>query len=330
MKCRRAFLASLACAIAAAILFRIGVGLYDRYSTSSPPPVETEIHGLPPLERPKDDLAPANAVFLPFEESSSEEVAFPVIPGGRRLEISMLAWWYGGRCDGGRIEGGRQLGGHFYGLWIEGDGRWLCSSVEPQGCSLKYRTSRGHVTVENGGLVFNADHLDGWPSLLMCDVTPVWWGERIYLLGTGDIARFCDAVNWGNEPRREVWGDSSAPYVRAKACGYPVQGPVESLAGDAAPLLPARFAAWILRAPINARLSLQLPDGSWVADFGSRNGSFEGMTLRDKTGRVALRVERAGTDASIVRVIGTPELRLSVGTPIWSDARGAALTKQER
>lgn len=329
MNCRRVFLTSLACAIAAAIFFRVGIGLYERYSTPTPPPPDSPfIYGLPP--RPgiaKDDLAPANAVFLPFGESASEDVAFPVIPGGRRLEISMLAGWYGGRCDGGTIEGGKQRGGHFYGLWIEGDGRWLCSSVELHGCFPEYRTSRGHVTVVNGGLVFNADTLEGWPSPQMCDVTPVWWGERIYLLGPGDIARFCDAVNWGNEPRREVWGDSSAPYVRSKACGYPVQGPVESPVGDALPLLPARFAAWILGAPVEARLSLQLPDGSWVADFGSRSGAFEGMTLRDKTGSVDLRVERAGTDASIVRAVTMPESRLSVGTTIWSDAKGATLIK---
>lgn len=320
MRCRFGFLIALEFSVAAALLITIGIRLSETHGNGD------QAAGTANAIRPgTPELTPADAVFLPFEEAPSGFVSRPLVPGGGTLNLAMLSGWYAGRCDRFLSEEGEWSNPELYEFVIEEDGRWACAAIWWGWCQAEVRHARGHVTLVDGRVLFEADGIDGTPTRKVCAVLPVWWGERLYLIGPGEVAGFCNSVNWGGEPRRAIRYAPEETYVRATMTPFFAAGSVEAPVGDGPPLLPEPAARWILRAPIRGQLTELLMNGSWRADIGSLNGVFRGMTLRAKAGEVSLRVEQVGTDSCIVRADTKPALVLAPGTMIWSDAKGADL-----
>lgn len=319
MRCRFAFLIALEYAAIAAVLIFVGLELRDRWEGEKVPETARPGTGV-------QMLSPANAVFLPFEETLPEVVARPVLPAGRPPDLAMLSGWYAGPYDRFLDSEGDWISGESYEFCVEADGQWACAAVV-HSCVARVRRSRGHVILANGRLLFEVDDLDGNPTHRACAVLPVYWGERLYLLGPGDVARFCDSVNWGDEPRRAVRMLPRVTYVRAPHYPSYQGGSVDAQVGDGPPLLPEAVSTWILRAPVEGRLTETLPDRTWKADIGTGQGVFRGMTLRARADGSEFRVVEVGSDSCVVRADKDPGSSGAAGTAIWSDARGANLRR---
>ncbi|MBI2921570.1 MAG: hypothetical protein HYY18_10855 [Planctomycetes bacterium] len=322
MRCRFAFLIALEYAAVAAVLIHVSLQLHERrvahsaaaMSATGPGPVIPE-------------LTPADAVFLPFYEGPSEIVARPIVPDADGLTISMLKGWYAGRFEEAMNEEGELERGEVFEFLIEEDGRWACAAIRSAGCMIRYRHSLGRAMLVNGRVLFESDEIDGEPSLQICVVLPVWWGDRLYLLGPGDVARFCDLVNWGGEPRGSIRFSSGKSYVRTAPSPFCTERAIDTSTDDRAPLLPEPAASWILRAPVEGRLTEALPDRIWKADIGTGQGVFRGMTLRARADGSEFRVVEVGSDSCVVCADKDPGSSGAAGTAIWSDAKGANLRR---
>lgn len=243
--------------------------------------------------------------FLPFEGAGDSVLPAAIVPGGAPLRIERLAGTYDGSDQ----------------LTLLPDGEWTCTRCWG-GCIRFVEEARGHARVTNGRVEFRFLGKDGELSGESCEALPVWWGDRLYLLGAEDVPRFCNAVNWGHEPREEMYIRESPVLVRDRLRNdCHVDEPVP----QSAPLLPAEIDRCILRRKLVAHLVAEGPDGTWLADAGSDKGVFVGMRLRTQDGKPdeELIVEQVTEAACRIRA----KSRLADGLEVHCDARGARFYK---
>ncbi|MBI2920016.1 MAG: hypothetical protein HYY18_02905 [Planctomycetes bacterium] len=163
---------------------------------------------------------------------------------------------------------------------------------------------------------------EGRPTGRWCDALPVWWGERLYLLGAADLARFCNGINWGDEPRSRMYLRTETTMVRDLRMDCSVDEPP----GDGGPLLPPEIAGWILRKPVEAWAVSKFPDGSWQLDRGASEGIYPGMRLRlfgREEAEAFVTVHEVSAHSCITDV---PESRCPEIVPrthFWCNAKGA-------
>lgn len=129
------------------------------------------------------------------------------------------------------------------------------------------------------------------------ELISVTWGKRRYLVAADAMIDFCNSVNLGLEPRREL---SGAHLLRAGDEAKAVAG---------LPVLPGKFAGYLLAAPVETEVlsvtseKLRASDGakySVVLKAGANKGLFVGMELRGKTetGVVRLKLSTVTADSA--------------------------------
>lgn len=140
------------------------------------------------------------------------------------------------------------------------------------------------------------------------DLVSVTWGGRRYLVASDAMLDFCNSVNLGLEPRREMFG---AHLLRAGD---------ESKAVTGLPKLPAEFSRYLLATPVESDVlsvtseKLRASEGAKytvVLKAGAKKGLFAGMELRAKTDAGTMRLKlNSVTDESAegeILVLGAGE-----------------------
>lgn len=207
---------------------------------------------------------------LPFEAASLDEIPPARTPHGKPLTLEDVAGEYSFTVH---------LAGR--GLVIGADG----SSRNSFGSCLVSGESQGSVRVLDGRLSFEAHDVKGRPTGRTCLAVPVWWEGRLYILGPsgrswpGGLLEFCNAVNWGEEPR--------PPNARHLADGLLMRTlPVREGAVAPRNSIPDIAAKWILTKPIEGTVLDVLPNRRASVNLGRKDGVFVGMRLRSGYGEV--------------------------------------------
>jgi len=92
----------------------------------------------------------------------------------------------------------------------------------------------------------------------------VSWGRRTYLVSPLTVVDFCNAINGGDEPRCDRWGD------------YYLRWSDWTASADQRPRLPAFAAPYLLASPIQGRILRLAEQGNEVASLAD-----QGMALLD-------------------------------------------------
>lgn len=151
---------------------------------------------------------------------------------------------------------------------------------EWHGCMGLYDRNYGQVKeVDNEiHLAFELENKQEGFQGLSPAFLPVKWGERMYLIPADEVAEFCNAINYGDEPRRSARGSF---LLR--------EGDHEKKA-EGTPALPEKYRPYLLIQPIESRIvkigetSLRPSRVDWnfkdtvvVLNAGKKHGVFKGM-----------------------------------------------------
>lgn len=113
------------------------------------------------------------------------------------------------------------------------------------GCIGVYDRNYGDVQLAHDGSIILSPNFENDRRGLQgvgLELIPIPWEQRRYLVPVDEVARFCNAVNNGNEPRNERFGFF---FLRNGDHEKPVTGP---------PSLPEKYQALLLAAPIVAEI----------------------------------------------------------------------------
>lgn len=113
------------------------------------------------------------------------------------------------------------------------------------GCLGLYDRNFGSMRKEDGQLhlTFDLENQKSGLSGLEPVLLPIQWGERTYLVGSDKIVDFCNAVNSGMEPRKEMHGMFFLKVGDEKT----------TAAGK--PTIPAQFEPYLLERPTTASIA---------------------------------------------------------------------------
>ena len=105
---------------------------------------------------------------------------------------------------------------------------------------------------------------------------PINWGDRIYLLPDGYLELFCNAINFGVEPRSDLF---SSPY----AGGFYIRnGDERKSVGGLLPDIPSKYKVLLLEKPVGGRVfKKEYKDGRYIVTInkGSKDGLKVGIQL---------------------------------------------------
>ena len=184
------------------------------------------------------------------------------------------------------------------GEYYQGDGtgtNWYLSlkpddqySFKWVGCLGEYGQSEGQWSVEGGQLKLHARKTAGMAEKLPGMYEIIRWGDRTYLVPSGEMIAFCNYINQGSEPRAGAHG---SVFLKDGDWNQEAAG---------RPTLPARFLAFLLAKPVRARIVSS--DGAHgTIDAGRRAGLRVGMVLTLQDGSVdQVRVTSSSEDSATV------------------------------
>lgn len=245
-------------------------------------------------------------VRLPFKACDPKSLPAAKTPDGSPLTLAAVAGEY-------RFSAGKTCT-----ILIAPDGKVRCFWASSRWSA----SSRAIARIVDGRVELEAINRLGFRNGETCVCTPVWWQDKVYLLGCpesrwegGGVVEFCNAINWGEEPAHEFrWNDLL--YMRGPA------GPATGTRIG----VPESIANMILRAPLNGRIISVSPD--LRANLGRRDGLYLGMRLfapREDGYARWLRVSGIEEETCTLRPYhdesDQPVPR--VGTSIQCDAKGA-------
>ena len=148
---------------------------------------------------------------------------------------------------------------------------------------------------------------------------PIRWGNRMYLVPTKEIVGFCNEVNSGSEPRKELHGR------------YLLRRGDEKRQATGDPAVPAEYQSYLLKRPIEAEITkigkvvtrpskadFKFKDTTVTINAGKKHGLQSGMELYvTAPDRLVERVEIASVvDAEsqgVITQIGEDEPAPKVG-----------------
>lgn len=151
---------------------------------------------------------------------------------------------------------------------------------EWHGCLGLYDRNYGAVTCTNGHLRLSftfTNQPQGFQGILG-ELIPISWGPRHYLVGTNEMAHFCNQVNAGREPRDDAHG---LCLLRRGD---------EKKKAEGLPTIPPEYAAYLLKTPIEAAIlsvgktttetiggDIESKETTVKINAGSQQGVFVGM-----------------------------------------------------
>jgi hypothetical protein len=199
-----------------------------------------------------------------------------------------------------------------------------------QGCLGLYDRNLGDVHEAGDGLTFafrfpNVQH--GFRGLAP-QLVPVRWGPRRYLVAPRDLVKYCNAVNFGREPRAGAHGSF---FLRQGDWDRKTEG---------RPLVPEEYRPYLLARPIEGtirrvgparleegRAGIRLSRTTVTLDVGRRHGVLPGMEFSvhegHRTAEVLTVAEHEAT-AEIVDILtrpGAPEYRPTEGSKVTAPSR---------
>ena len=186
-----------------------------------------------------------------------------------------------------------QLKNHEWaGEYYEGDGRGENVSLliapkygyvfEWHGCLGLYDRNYGGVTVTNGKLQLSFTFTNKYEGFegITGEFIPIRWGKRMYLVPTKEIVGFCNEVNSGSEPRKELHGR------------YLLRRGDEKRQATGNPAVPAEYQSYLLKRPIEAAITkigkvvtrpskanFKFKDTTVTINAGKKHGLQSGMEL---------------------------------------------------
>lgn len=152
-------------------------------------------------------------------------------------------------------------------LEITPDGRFNYEQASYEGL-MAQASGRASVRGRTVVLAPLAATPEAWPPGMGLELTPVSWGDRLYLVPDKDMVSFVNAVNRGSEPVEQV----------SRGTFFLREGDVDRHA-DGRPDVPSRYASLLLSKPLKGRVLAADAGGMWRVDLGSRNGVQPGMEL---------------------------------------------------
>ena len=163
-----------------------------------------------------------------------------------------------------------------------------------RGCLGLYDRNLGSVTVTNGQLRLSFTYpnkREGFQGLAE-EFIPIHWGDRVYLVPANDITGFCNDVNSGAEPRKEMHGRF---LLRKRDEQKQVTG---------MPTVPPAYQPCLLQQPLTAEITKV---GSTVTNTSRYNIEFKKTPVTINAGRknhLAVGMELYVTDprASVMTV----------------------------
>jgi len=178
-------------------------------------------------------------------------------------------------------------GRYYYGDGL-GANVWLTLASENgftvtwYGCLGLYDQNHGTVAMDGNHIKFSFtfDMESGYIGNYASERIPIRWGERLYLIPTDGIVRFCNAINSGKEPRNGPHGQF---FLR--------RGDWEKEA-PGKPELPKEFMPYLLDKPVDAAI------------VSIKN------TREERVGKIATVVMDKGKEAGLL-----PGMELSVVRP---------------
>jgi len=149
------------------------------------------------------------------------------------------------------------------------------------GCLGLYDQNHGNV-IENDGqikLTFAFENKEEGFAGCPGELTPIHWGERIYLIPSKGLIAFCNDINSRREPRTGIHGSF---FLRDNDWDKKVDG--------MKPELPEKYQPYLLEHPVDAKITeiveiRQSPDNKNVMiatvriDKGKKDGLLPGMKL---------------------------------------------------
>ncbi|MCY3017848.1 MAG: hypothetical protein NTW87_02290 [Planctomycetota bacterium] len=116
---------------------------------------------------------------------------------------------------------------------------------EWHGCMGVYDRNHGSMAIEDGHIKLKClftNRQDGFRGIAV-DLLPIGWGTRHYLVPAEKLPDFCNAINSGDEPRKDMHGMF---FLRRGDEARKVEG---------APVLPQEFRAYLLTTPLRAEIA---------------------------------------------------------------------------
>lgn len=187
------------------------------------------------------------------------------------------------------------------------------------GCGGEYDRNYGSVEYREGVLVLHPklpNERIGFQGI-ETEFTLLRWGDRRYLIPADEMITFCNAVNYGEEPRRDVHGFF---LLRSDDWKLPAAG---------FPAVPSEFREYLLGEPIVAEVSavdgVQQESGrrytTATLDAGENQGVRPGMEFRlidskgPKSTYAVAEITRVQKDAceAKVRQFADDDVHLQVG-----------------
>lgn len=180
------------------------------------------------------------------------------------------------------------------------------------GCMGTYDRNFGSVREQEGRLQLSfvrrnaREPYRGFPE----ELVPVRWGERHYLIEPAELPAFASAVNAGLEPRSNLHG----PFLLRRGD--------EARAVVGKPEVPAEARAWLLDAPLTARVvavdespevrgdSSTLYRARVELDVGRADGAFVGMIFLDRQGEITLTAVEEHSSTAFFETYGATSLPL--------------------
>ncbi len=158
------------------------------------------------------------------------------------------------------------------------------------GCMGVYGESTGTAKLVNGIIElppYTAKDIKQPTSL-----TPVKWGERLYLIETEKLLDFCNDINQQREPRKDKKGFT---FMRL--------GDEQKDASKAQAELPKEWREFILTKPLKGTVVKKLNGNTAEIDLGAKDGLKKGMLLtsRGKNTFTQIRVVEASDHTCVVK-----------------------------
>lgn len=250
-------------------------------------------------------------VHLPFQPGDSAGLPAAKTPDGSPLTLAAVAGGYRTASSGTRS------------IFISPDGECECW----WGGSVSSISSRAVARIVEGRIEIESRNLLGIRNGETCVCIPVWWQDKVYLLGSpgdpysgGGIVEFCNAINWGDEPAPRGFRSRDLVFARA------TDGPGTRTG------IPEAVKKRILLAPLEGKIVSASP--ALRANLGTKDGVYVGMRLHAPRGDDYARWLRVTSvdegSCSLERYsVDDNQASPAVGSRVICEARGAEVLSRK-
>lgn len=207
-------------------------------------------------------------------------------------------------------------------LVISPDGRFAyryCS------CDTVLDDITGNILIYNGQVILQTDRpRQSWPRGISSVMTPITWGQRLYLIPQDDYLGFSNEINRGVEPISH--GSMGHYFLREGDWDRPADGK---------PNLPEEWQTRLLDEPLTGVVAGKDPSRRWIINLGHQHGVYNGLELSawapDLRRFVTIVVTDSGHETSAIQIT-TPGMENTsiLGWTVYSRIAPPVVEKTEK